>query len=116
MILKKSLQDLALLGGPPVFPQVLHVGRPYIGTRERFLDLATDIFDTGWFTNDGPLVRRFEKDLADYLGAQHCLAIANATLGLQLVAKAFGLTGDVIVPSFTFAATPSSLAWLGLDL
>ena len=40
--------------------------------------------------------------------------MASGTIGLQLAAHALELSGEVIVPSFTFVATAHSLAWLGL--
>jgi dTDP-4-amino-4,6-dideoxygalactose transaminase len=40
--------------------------------------------------------------------------VSNATIGLELVIRALGLTGEVIVPSFTFVATAHALQWLGI--
>jgi dTDP-4-amino-4,6-dideoxygalactose transaminase len=49
------------------------------------------------------------------LEVEHCVAVANGTLGLQLLAKAAGLTGQVLMPSFTFIGTAHALAWIGLE-
>jgi dTDP-4-amino-4,6-dideoxygalactose transaminase len=48
------------------------------------------------------------------LEVEHCVAVANGTLGLQLLAKAAGLTGEVVMPSFTFIGTAHAFAWIGL--
>ena len=40
--------------------------------------------------------------------------MSNATVGLQLLCRALSLTGEVIVPSFTFAASVHALLWQGL--
>jgi dTDP-4-amino-4,6-dideoxygalactose transaminase len=42
------------------------------------------------------------------------VAVCNATIGLQLTIHALGLTGEVIVPAFTFPATVHALAWQGI--
>ena len=98
----------------PAFDDPLHVGRPNVGSREKFLELAGEIFDRGWFTNDGPVVREFEQRVARYLGAKHCIAMCNGTIALEIAIRATGLTGEVIVPSFTFVATAHALHWQGI--
>lgn len=102
---------LAILGAPPAFTQPLHVGRPNIGNRERFLERAGQMLDRLWLTNHGPLVQEFEKRIADYVGVKHCICVCNATIGLELAIRAVGLRGEVIVPSYTFIATAHALQW-----
>jgi dTDP-4-amino-4,6-dideoxygalactose transaminase len=63
---------------------------------------------------NGPYVRRFEEEASTYLGVRHCVAVSSCTAGLMLVLRAAGLSGDVIVPSFTFAATAHAVQWNGL--
>ena len=72
------------------------------------------LWKTGQVTN-GPLVRETEALLGDYIGNTHCVAMANCTIGLVLAIKALGLTGAVVLPSFTFFATANSLIWNGLE-
>jgi dTDP-4-amino-4,6-dideoxygalactose transaminase len=105
---------LAILGGPPAFRDALHVGRPNVGDRARLHELIDQALDRRWLTNQGPLVQELELRLAEQLEVRHCVATCNNTLGLQVVAHALGLTGEVIVPSFTFVATAHALRWLGL--
>src|SRR4030095_6688152 len=45
---------------------------------------------------------------------RHAVAVSSCTTGLMLTYKALGLTGDVIVPSFTFMATVSAMVWANL--
>lgn len=89
----------------------MYVGRPNIGDRERLFARFNEALDRRWLTNDGPLVVEFERRLAAYLGVKHCLAMCNATVALEIAVRAFGLTGEVIVPSFTFVATAHALQW-----
>jgi dTDP-4-amino-4,6-dideoxyglucose len=105
---------LAILGGRPRFPEPLHVGRPNIGDRDRLFARLDRMLDTRWLSNGGPLVLEFEERIRQLTGARHALAVANATIGLELAARAAGLTGEVIVPAFTFVATPHALRWVGL--
>ncbi|MDD5673383.1 MAG: aminotransferase class I/II-fold pyridoxal phosphate-dependent enzyme [Chitinivibrionales bacterium] len=108
---KNSVEDLAICGGKPLFNEKLHVGRPNIGDQAKFLDRVKDILDRKWLSNNGPLVQEFEKKIADYIGAKHCIAMCNATIALEITTRALGFKGEVIVPSFTFVATPHSLQW-----
>ena len=105
------LNELALFGGNPHFEELLHVGRPNIGDRKAFLSRVEDILDRRWLTNNGPMVQEFEKRICDLLGVKHCVAVCNATVGLELTIRALNLTGEVIVPSLTFIATAHALQW-----
>jgi dTDP-4-amino-4,6-dideoxygalactose transaminase len=102
-------RKLALLGGSPAFAEPLHVGRPNIGDRARFLARVNDMLDRRWLTNDGPLVKEFERSVADLAGVRHCIAMCNATVALEIAIRALGLKGEVIIPSYTFVATAHAL-------
>lgn len=96
------------------FAQPLHVGRPNIGDPRRFVELVEGALERQWLSNDGPLVRELESRIASHLGVKHCVAMTNGTIALEIAIRALGLTGEVIVPSFTFVATPHSLHWQGV--
>ena len=89
----------------------LHVGRPNLGNRERFLERVNEILDRRWLTNHGPVVQEFESKVADFLGVRHAIAMCNATAAIEIACRALGLKGEVIVPSYTFVATPHALQW-----
>jgi dTDP-4-amino-4,6-dideoxygalactose transaminase len=110
----RSKADLAINGAPPAFDQPLHVGRPNIGDREAFLQRVNQILDNQWLTNNGPMVQEFEQRIAEYLGVKHCVAMSNGTIALEIAIRALGLTGEVIVPSWTFVATAHALYWQGI--
>lgn len=109
-----SVDDLAVFGGAPAFAEPLHVGRPNIGDRAPFFTRVEDIFDRRWLTNHGRYVTELEQRISELLGVEHCIASCNGTVALEIAARASGLSGEVIVPSFTFVATPHALRWLGL--
>lgn len=110
----RSRADLAINGAPPAFEEPLHVGRPNIGDREAFLRNIERILDNQWLTNNGPLVQEFEQRIARYLGVGHCVAMCNGTIALEIAIRALGMTGEVIVPSWTFVATAHALHWQGI--
>lgn len=109
--MKHIIQDLAIFGGSPAFEEQLHVGRPNIGDRTRLLERINDLLDRRWLTNNGPYAQEFEQRIAETVGVKHCIAVCNATVGLEIAIRAAGLTGEVIVPSFTFVATAHALQW-----
>ena len=104
-------RQLAVLGGRPTFREKLHVGRPNVGDRESFLTRVGDMLDRLWLTNDGPFVQQLEQRIAAYLGVRHCVAVCNGTVALEIAIRALGLSGEVIVPSYTFIATAHALQW-----
>lgn len=110
-LILENTRPLALAGGQPAFAEKLHVGRPNIGDRAALMDRIEGMLDRLWLTNNGPLVQEFEARLADYLGVEHVICMCNATVALEIAIRALGLTGEVIVPSFTFVATAHALQW-----
>lgn len=107
-------KDLAINGAPPAFAEPLHVGRPNIGNREAFMLRVGQILDSHWLTNDGPMVKEFERRIATRLGVKHCVAMCNGTIALEIAIRALGLEGEVIIPSWTFVATAHALFWQGI--
>jgi len=108
---KYEITDLAIFSNKPVFSEKLYVGRPNIGNLGSLSKRLNDIFERSWLTNNGPCVQEFEEKLATMLGVRHCIVMCNATIALEIATRALGFKGEVIVPSFTFIATPHSLQW-----
>jgi dTDP-4-amino-4,6-dideoxygalactose transaminase len=107
----KELGCMAIFGGKPAFAEKLHVGRPNLGRRQRLMERIEEVLDRRWFTNDGPLVKEFEQAVAELTGTRNCVAMCNGTIALEIMIRAAELTGEVIVPSFTFVATAHALQW-----
>lgn len=85
---------------------------PAIGDEE-----AADVVEallSGWLTT-GPRTKRFEEEFADYVGADHAIAVSSATAGLHLALAALGVgPGDeVITTPLTFCATANVAVHLG---
>lgn len=111
MEVKESVEDLAIFEGKAAFKEKLHVGRPNIGDRGGFLERLNEVLDRKWLTNMGPFEREFELRIAEFIGVKNCIAMCNGTTALEITIRALGLTGEVIVPSFTFVATAHALQW-----
>jgi len=103
--------QLAIFGSSPAFAEQLHVGRPNIGNRERFLARMNDILDRRWLSNRGEYVIELERRISELIGIRNCVLVCNGTIGLELLIRALELRGEVIVPSFTFVATAHALQW-----
>lgn len=111
--MKRSVEELAVLGGRPAFDPPLHVGRPNIGNVNKMAARLEGILRRRRLTNDGPLVKEFESRLCEVLGVEHCVATSSGTSALELMLAAADVSGAVIVPSFTFIGTAHAVAWRG---
>jgi dTDP-4-amino-4,6-dideoxygalactose transaminase len=111
---KTTTHQLAAFGGTPMLERPIHVGQPTILNPDRLLQRFADVLRSGHLTNHGPQVREFEETVAALVQTRHCIAVCNATTALQIVARAMDLTGEVIVPAFTFIASAHALEWIGL--
>jgi dTDP-4-amino-4,6-dideoxygalactose transaminase len=103
----------AILGGVPAFPSKVNIVRPILPDFEEMAEGVQGILRSGMVTKGGHL-KAFEKAVREHLGVKHALAVSSCTSGLMLTYRGLGLTGDVVVPSFTFMATVSALVWAGL--
>jgi dTDP-4-amino-4,6-dideoxygalactose transaminase len=110
-MLTKSVDMLGIFSNKPEFEEVLHIGKPNIGDRNKLYARIDDLLERNWLTNNGKYVQEFESRIADYLGVKHCIAICNGTVALEIAIRASGMKGEVILPSFTFVATAHSLQW-----
>jgi dTDP-4-amino-4,6-dideoxygalactose transaminase len=103
----------AVLGGRPSFTSKVNVVRPTLPSFQEVGGGLQAILGSGMVTK-GEFLRRFEEEVAAHLGTRHAVAVSSCTSGLMLAYRGLGLTGDAVVPSFTFMATVSALVWAGL--
>jgi UDP-4-amino-4,6-dideoxy-N-acetyl-beta-L-altrosamine transaminase len=78
------------------------------------IDAVVSALQSDYLTQ-GPKVREFESEFAEYVGANYAVAVNNATSGLHLSVLALNLSkGDrVITTSITFAATANCVRYAG---
>lgn len=75
------------------------------------IETVTDALRSQWVSTGGPYIDRFERELADFIGFKHAVAVCNGTAGLVLALeilrrkKGFDNGFCVLVPTLSFAAT-----------
>jgi perosamine synthetase len=91
---------------------MIPVSRPSLGKEEA--DAVARVMDSGMIAQ-GRVVAEFERSFASYCGAAHAVATSNGTTALHasLLAAGIGPGDEVIVPSFTFIATATSVSMCG---
>jgi dTDP-4-amino-4,6-dideoxygalactose transaminase len=81
---------------------------------DELVETALTTLRSGWWSM-GPRVEEFEREFADFCGADHAVAVANGSAALHLALLAVGCDdGDeVITPSLNFVAAANSIAHTG---
>jgi pyridoxal phosphate-dependent aminotransferase EpsN len=84
-----------------------------MGPAER--ELLLDAFDSNWIAPLGPHVDAFEREFCETVGVPHAAALSSGTAALHLALLMLGVgPGDeVLVSTFTFAATANVVKYLG---
>ena len=103
----------AIHGGRALFSQRFRFIRPSLPSLDTVLGNYRAAYENGLITN-ADIVGRFEAAVAERLEVKHCIAVSSCTSGLMMVLRALGLTGEIIIPSFTFFATGHAARWNGL--
>jgi len=111
---KINIKELSYFGGSPLFKEELHVGRPNIGDKKALFSRISKALNRKWLSNEGPLVRELENRISNYLKVKNVIAMCNATIALQVTISALKLTGEIILPSFTFIASAHALKYAGI--
>ena len=92
---------------------MIPVSRPNLGLLER--QAVDQVLESGQLTQ-GAEVAAFESEFAALVANRDCVAVNSGTSALHLALLALGVgPGDeVIVPSFTFAASPNAIAMVAV--
>lgn len=92
--------------------KIIPLAKPQIGRSER--KAVVRVLKSGNLAQ-GPVVAKFEDDFSKFVENRECVAVNSGTSALHLALLALGVgPGDeVIVPSFTFAATANSVSLTG---
>ena len=86
--------------------------RPSIGQEE--LQAVREVLESRWLTT-GPVTQQFEREFAAFVDCKYAVAVNSCTAALHLALDAAGITAgdEVLVPSYTFAATAEVVVYLG---
>jgi perosamine synthetase len=106
-IRQSSEPGLAAAGGviPLCVPEVR--GREWVYIKE--------CLDTNWVSSVGPFVDRFERMIADYLGARFAVATTSGTAALHVSLLAAGVepNDEVLVSTLTFIGPANAIRYAG---
>lgn len=103
---------LAIFGGKPVRKRYLPYGHQWLD--EDDIKVVVRVLKSDWITQ-GPKIEKFEKVVADYVGAKYAVAVSSGTAALHSACFAAGITqGDeVIVTPITFTASSNCILYMG---
>ncbi|MER7174654.1 DegT/DnrJ/EryC1/StrS family aminotransferase [Streptomyces mesophilus] len=95
--------------------QLIPAAKPVIGEDE--IEAAVRVLRSGRVVQ-GPEVAAFEEEFSELVEGRHCVAVNSGTSALHLTLLALGIgPGDeVIVPSFSFAASANAVRLVGADV
>lgn len=93
---------------------MIPIAAPHIGTEEE--EAVTRVLRSGRLAQ-GPEVAEFEREFAALVGGRHCIAVNSGTsaLHLAILASGIGPGDEVIVPSFSFAASANAVRLAGAN-
>ena len=84
---------------------------------EEYVDEIKPIFESHWMTNMGPIYKKFQHQLIDYLGVPEMSLFVNGHMALEMAIHALGLRcegGEVITTPYTFVSTVHAITRNGL--
>lgn len=84
---------------------------------EDYIEEIKPIFESHWLTNMGPVYKKFQHQLIDYLGVPYLSLFVNGHMALEMAIQALGLQcpdGEVITTPYTFVSTTHAIARNGL--
>lgn len=112
---KKSIEDLAIFGGPPLFQQVKPVSNLPRPDWQRFVAHLKPAFEQTRL-GSGELVTQLEERLAEFHGVAHCVAFNSGFWALAAVMRYLSLAGrdEVVMPSLTYRRMADIAGWAGL--
>jgi dTDP-4-amino-4,6-dideoxygalactose transaminase len=89
--------------------------RPRVPSSEKWVPFLAPAYTSGWFSNHGPVVQRFERELQEWCGIpeRDVAVVSSATSGLVATLIALQVQGPVAIPAFTFPATAHAVRLAG---
>lgn len=95
----------------------IYVTRPSMPPLEEYMEEIRPVFESHILTNMGPVYKKFQHQLIDYLGVPYLSLFVNGHLALEMVIQAMGLNvpgGEIITTPFTFVSTAHAITRNGL--
>lgn len=113
--MKAHIRDWACFGGPKVFDKFRTTMNLVVPDEKLFYERMRQSFEEHQFSNNGPNVRRLERELAEFHKVKHCIVFCNCFTGMYLALRFLGLPGkrEVIMPSLTYRRMSDIVRWAG---
>jgi dTDP-4-amino-4,6-dideoxygalactose transaminase len=90
------------------------LAKPDLPSLEQIAPQLDGMLQSGRISNFGPYSKALEEQISAFSKVKNALCVSNATTGLTLLLNTLAPGSEVIVPSFTFAATTQALLWNSL--
>ncbi|MEG1847139.1 MAG: DegT/DnrJ/EryC1/StrS family aminotransferase [Lachnospiraceae bacterium] len=83
------------------------------GNEKKYLN---ECIDTGWISSEGSFIKRFEEEMAAYVGRKYAIAVSNGTAALEAAVQALQIEkgSEVIMPAFTIMSCAQAIVKAGL--
>lgn len=113
--MKKSIDDLAIFGGNPIFNSIkttMNLPRP---NEELFFSNLKKSFNAHQVTNNGPLLKELESALAEFHEVKYCVAFCSCFVGMSIAIREMSLPkkNEIVVPSLTYRRMADIILWAG---
>ena len=115
--MKRRVEDLAVFGGAPLFAPALPTGQLDTPDVEDYIGHLRHIYRSRRLSNGGELVQQLEAALAEFHQVRHCIAVANAALGIAMLLQVLGegRSGEVIMSALAYRGVPHLAKWAGFS-
>jgi dTDP-4-amino-4,6-dideoxygalactose transaminase len=90
---------------------MIQVTQTYLPEQEKYNNYLKEIWESGWLTNNGPMVLKLEDRLKQYLNIKNFNYCNNGTIALQIALKALNISKEVITTPFSYVATTNVILW-----
>lgn len=91
---------------------MINVTKTFLPPIEEYNKYISQIWQSSYLTNQGPLLKELEAKLSAFLSVENLHYVTNGTIALQIALKALDITeGEIITTPFSYVATTSSILW-----
>jgi len=91
--------------------ETFHVTQTSLPPIAEYTNYLHKIWNNGWVTNNGELVKELEIQLKHNLEVANIQYVSNGTVALQLAVNSLNLYGKVITTPYSYVATSNAIHW-----
>lgn len=110
---KLTIDDLAYFGGNPLFNHNDSMNRNDLPDWNECKTRMQNLFNSRWYTNQGPLAQEIESRLQNLLNMKHVIGLTNGAIAFTIALKAKNVTNEVIIPSWASEHLIQPILWAG---